>query len=140
MRLAAMLTTLLLATATFAQTPARGTFDVTVKPLSADFGRMSIDKTWRGDLEGTSKGEMLSFRSGDSGAYVALETVTATLAGRSGTFVLQHQGTMSGGKQQFAISIVPGSGTGALAGISGTLKIVIAEGKHSYELDYALPK
>ncbi|HYO76423.1 MAG TPA: DUF3224 domain-containing protein [Thermoanaerobaculia bacterium] len=121
---------------------ASGTFDVDVKPdpAGAEFGRMTIDKQFHGDLEGTSKGEMLSaFGSVEgSGVYVAVERVTATLHGRKGTFVLHHSGVMNRGQQTHNVEVVPDSGTGELQGLTGTMKIIIAEGKHSYEFDYTL--
>ena len=126
----------------------RGTFDVTLAPLPAydtsegsKLGRMSIDKTYRGDLEGTGVGEMLTAFTDEKGsaAYVAIERVSGTLHGRSGTFILQHAGTMDQGVQELIITIVPDSGTGQLAGLRGTLRITITEGVHSYELEHLLP-
>jgi Protein of unknown function (DUF3224) len=127
---------------------ASGAFDVKLTPQAAEdgdagLGRMSIDKRFHGDLEGTSKGFMLA--SGTtivkgSGGYVAMERVTGTLKGRSGSFVLQHSGTMTRGTPQLSVTVVPDSGTGQLERIAGTLTIKIADGKHSYEFDYTLPQ
>jgi hypothetical protein len=126
---------------------AAGTFEVKVLPLPADdnvdtgaFGRMSIDKQFSGALTGTSKGQMVAGMTAVRGSagYVALERVTGSLHGRSGSFILQHSGTMNGGKQELRITVVPDSGTGELAGLAGTMKIVIEGGKHSYELEYAI--
>ena len=126
---------------------ATGPFDVKLnlletyaKDADAGLGRMSIDKQFRGDLEGTSKGEMLSVMSDVKGSagYVAIERVSATLNGRSGSFVLQHNATMNRGEPSLNIIVVPDSGSGELAGLSGTMRIIIADGKHSYEFDYAL--
>jgi hypothetical protein len=126
---------------------ASGTFDVKLapQPEDADSGlaRMSIDKQFHGDLEGTSKGIMLASSATivkGSGGYVAMERVTGTLKGRSGTFVLQHSGTMTRGTPQLSVTVVPDSGTGQLEGITGTLSIKIEAGKHSYEFDYTLPQ
>lgn len=128
---------------------ATGTFDVKVAPLEPynkddkAVGRLSLDKQFHGDLEGTSKGEMLAFGTGapgTSGGYVAIEKVTGKLAGRSGTFVLQHNTTMTKGKSDMNIFVVPDSGTGELAGISGKMQIIIEGGKHSYVFEYALPE
>ena len=128
---------------------ATGTFEVTLKPLppyeSADdamLGRMSIDKQFHGDLEATSKGEMLTAGSVVKGSagYVAIERVSGTLRGRSGTFILQHSGTMTRGAPQLAITVVPDSGTGQLVGLAGRMDIKIADGKHSYDFEYALAK
>jgi hypothetical protein len=126
---------------------ARGTFEVTLNPLApyntaegAMLGRLAIDKTFRGELEGTSKGEMLSAGTSvkSSAGYVAIERVEATLGGRRGTFVLQHSGTMNRGAPQLVVTVVPDSGTGALAGLTGTMAIIIAGGHHSYEFEYEL--
>ncbi|HKD86829.1 MAG TPA: DUF3224 domain-containing protein [Terriglobales bacterium] len=129
---------------------AKGTFEVKVIPQTADeqahsagIARMSLDKQWHGGLEGMSQGEMLSSGSGakgSSGAYVALEQFTGTLAGRSGSFVFQQMGTMTRGVPNLTITVVPDSGSGQLAGIAGTLTIVIADGKHSYDFEYTLPE
>lgn len=126
---------------------AHGTFEVNLKPQAppdkaADtiLGRMSIDKQFYGDLEGTSKGEMLTAMTSVQGSagYVAVEQVTGTLGGRSGTFVLQHSGTMTRGALQQSVTVVPDSGTGQLTGLSGKMTIKIAGGKHSYDFEYAL--
>lgn len=128
---------------------ARGTFDVKVTPQSSDAGadgttlsRLSLDKQYHGDLDGTATGEMLAAGTQVKGSagYVAVERETGTLKGRRGTFVLQHSGTMAHGAQQLTITVVPDSGTSDLVGLNGTLKIIIgADGSHSYELEYALP-
>ena len=127
---------------------ANGTFEVKLIPQEQDdtfndssISRITIDKTFRGDLEGISKGHMLSSQTGTEGSagYVAIERVTGTLQGRSGTFVLQHSGTMARGVPQLAITVVPDSGTGQLTGLSGNMKINISEGQHFYEFDYMLP-
>lgn len=127
---------------------ATGSFDVKLTPQSDDFlkgtllGRMSIAKQFHGNLEGTSKGEMLT--GGDvtkgSAGYVAIEQVTGTLDGRSGSFILQHSGTMTRGAPQLSISVVPDSGTGQLAGLAGTMTIKITDGKHFYDFAYTLPE
>ena len=101
---------------------------------------MSIDKQFHGDLEGTSQGQMLSAGTSTKGSagYVAIERIAGTLHGRAGTFVLQHSGTMTRGAPELSVTVVPDSGTGQLVGLSGKLNIKIADGKHSYEFDYAL--
>jgi hypothetical protein len=127
---------------------AEGTFDVKTTPLPADdatvgtsIGRFALDKQFHGDLEAASKGEMLGAGNPATGTagYVAIEQVTGTLHGHAGSFALQHTGTMQGGGFDLKVSVVPGSGTGDLAGISGTMEIIITAGKHSYKFDYALP-
>jgi hypothetical protein len=127
---------------------ANGAFDVRLKPLPLEaaagdslLGRMSIDKTYHGDLEGTGTGEMLSAMTGVKGSagYVAIERVRGSLRGRTGTFVLQHTGTMTRGAQALSITVVPDSGTGELVGLAGRMAIIIADGKHSYDFEYTLP-
>lgn len=127
---------------------ATGTFDVKLLPLANDYaesaalGRMSIDKQFHGDLEGSSQGQMLSFMTGAKGSagYVAMERVTGKLSGRSGSFVLQHSATMDRGAPSLSITVVPDSGTDELTGLTGKLNIIIADGKHSYEFEYSLPE
>jgi hypothetical protein len=113
------------------------------KAQGAALGRMTLDKQFTGDLTGTSKGQMLTAMTEVKGSagYVAIERVTGTLQGHSGSFVLQHFATMSAasGPQQ-SITVVPDSGTGQLVGIAGQMLIKIAtDGKHSYEFEYKLP-
>jgi hypothetical protein len=101
---------------------------------------MSLDKQFHGDLEATSKGEMLTAGTGVPGSagYVAIERVDGTLHGRGGTFVLQHSGTMTRGAPQLTITVVPDSGAGQLAGLAGRMAITIADGKHTYDFEYTL--
>lgn len=127
---------------------ASGTFDVKIMPLAladnvADDvrGRMSINKQFHGDLEATSVGEMLTATTATRGsmAYAAIERVSGKLNGRAGSFVLQHTGLMTRGAPSLVVTVVPDSGTGELLGLSGTLTITIADGKHAYDLAYSLP-
>ena len=125
---------------------AEGTFEVKMKPepLSEVAGktaiqRMSIDKVFHGQLEGTSQGEFLAAGNPDGSAgYVALERVTGTLDGKAGSFALMHSGTMVERVPELMVSVVPGSGTGALVGLRGKMTITVVGGKHSYEFDYSL--
>jgi hypothetical protein len=126
---------------------ATGLFEVKLNPQPAYnhdpaslLGRMSLDKQFHGDLEAASKGEMLTAMSAVKGSagYVAMERVSGTLKGRNGSFALQHSGTMARGAQQLVITVVPDSGEGDLEGLTGTMSIEIADGKHSYVLEYSL--
>ncbi len=124
---------------------ASGTFAVKMSPQEQaedmPVGRMSIDKEFQGELEGTSKGQMLMASSSsvkNSAGYVAIEKVTGTLNGRRGSFYLQHTGVMTRGVGELAITVIPDSGTDQLVGLSGQMNIIIAEGKHSYEFEYTL--
>jgi Protein of unknown function (DUF3224) len=125
---------------------AMGTFDVKIGSLlqyntseDAKLARMSIDKQFHGDLVGSSQGEMLSAGTGTKGSagYVAIERVTGKLSNRSGSFVLQHNATMTRGSPYLNIVVIPDSGTEELAGLSGTMHIVIDKGNHSYEFEYS---
>jgi uncharacterized protein DUF3224 len=125
---------------------AKGTFEVKVVPQPADdpaagpFSRLFLDKQFKGDLDATSKGQMMSAGTAVEGsaAYVAFELVTGTLSGRAGTFVLQHAGTMRKGATTMVVTVVPDSGTGDLVGLSGKMTIVIEGKQHSYDLEYSL--
>lgn len=135
---------------TVVSTHAKGTFEVKMNPQAAEdsvedasIGRMALDKVIHGDLEATSKGQMLAAMSADvqgSGAYVALERVIGALNGRKGTFALQHTGTMTRGAPQLTIRVVPDSGTGELIGLEGTMTIDIVDGKHFYDFEYTISK
>ena len=127
---------------------AQGSFEVKVAPLPPDdataatsIARYSLDKVYRGDLEGASAGEMMGAGNVAAGiaGYVAVEEVTGILHGKTGSFALQHSSTMDGGKYEMNIRVVPGSGTGELEGIAGALTIIIAAGAHAYTLEYTLP-
>ncbi len=125
-----------------------GKFEVKLGPLEAyaegtegnSLGRMSIDKTFDGDLEATSKGEMLTAMTSvkSSAGYVAIEQVSGTLAGRKGSFVLQHSGTMNRGSDRLALEVVPDSGTGELVGLAGEMTIKIEDGQHFYEFEFEI--
>ena len=127
---------------------ATGTFKVDMKPLDGytkgkkdiQMNRMSIDKSFDGDLTGTSKGEMLSAMTPVKGSagYVAIEQVTGEIGGMNGSFVLQHFGTMHSGHERLILEVVPDSGTGELKGISGSMSIKIEDGQHFYEFDFSV--
>ena len=123
---------------------AKGPFEVKLSPQATDapLGRMSIDKQFHGDLEATSKGEMLAAQSVVKGSagYVAIEQVTGTLQGRHGTFFLQHSGTMDRSVAQLTVTVIPDSGTDELEGLAGKMSIDIADGKHLYDFEYTLPE
>jgi len=130
-------------------THARGSFDVrmTLQPpddeaAAASVSRMSLDKQFHGDLDASSTGQMLAFGTAVEGSagYVAMEQIAGTLHGHSGTFVLQHSGTMTRGTPHLAITVVPDSGTAELVGLVGTLAIDTVDGQHTYDLAYTLPE
>ena len=123
---------------------AAGTFDVKLTPTEAGdspIGSMSIEKTFHGDLKGSSVGQMLAFRSNVKGSagYVAMERVTGTLGGKQGSFTLQHSGSMDKGAQSLTVTVVPDSGTEELVGLTGTMNIIVDAGKHDYQFRYTLP-
>ncbi len=124
---------------------ARGTFAVTMQPgpaeLDGAISRFELSKAFHGDLKGTGVGVMLSggvLQVGAAG-YVAIETVDGNLGGRQGSFALQQFGSLHGGSQTLHSEVVPGSGSGQLDGLTGTLHLNIDEdGTHRYELEYQL--
>lgn len=127
---------------------ATGTFEVSLTPRGAEgdapaagIDGLSMEKRFRGDLDARSEGEMLAQRHMETGAavYVAIERVTGTLEGRSGSFLLAHRGTMSREEQRLSVTVVPGSGTGQLAGLTGTMDIRIDGPEHHYAFEYTLP-
>ena len=126
---------------------ASGTFEVKLSPQGPDphgeavLGRMTIDKHFHGELDGPSRGQMLTAGTEVKGSavYVAVERVHATLHGRAGAFTLHHTGIMNRGAAQLSVSVVPDSGTGELSGLAGQMHIKIADGKHYYDFDYTLP-
>lgn len=125
-----------------------GLFDVKISPQAtaendeASIGRMLLDKQFHGDLEASSKGQMLAHITSVKGSagYVAMEKVTGNLQGRKGSFVLQHSGTMNRGEATLVLTVVHDSGTEELEGLSGNMTITIIEGKHIYGFDYSLPE
>ena len=124
---------------------ATGSFDVTITPqesaADAPVARMLLYKEFHGALQAIAHGEMLAAHEPLTGAgvYVAIDRVTGTLDGRSGSFLMAHRGIANADGQSLDIVIVPGSGTGQLTGITGSVGIRIEEKKHFYTIDYALP-
>jgi Protein of unknown function (DUF3224) len=127
----------------------KGTFDIKATPLAADksteelgAGRMRFDKTFRGDLEGTSVVEMIGMMDKEkaSGGYVALERFTGKLLGREGGFALQHSSTMHRGKPDQRITVVPDSASGELQGLRGSMVIDIIEKVHHYTFEVAVER
>ena len=123
---------------------AAGTFEVKLLPIPGDgpVGGMTIDKTFRGDLSGQSRGMMLAVRTDVEGSagYVAMERVTGTLAGRRGSFALQHSGVMNRGAPSLNVTVVPDSGTEDLKGLVGRMDIVVTGSRHEYSFRYTLPE
>lgn len=128
-------------------TVARGRFTVQMTPQGepstqegVSLGRMLLDKRFEGDLVGTGQGQMLTALTPVKGSagYVAIERFVGSLHGRAGSFVFQHTGTMDQGAQRLSITVVPGSGSGALAGLQGEFRIHLEAGRHDYEFEYTL--
>ena len=121
-----------------------GRFDVKLIPQDdtddpSGLARLLLDKTFHGELEATSRGQMLGVRTAGntSGGYVAMEKVTGTLQGRSGSFWLQHYGVARRGVNTLTLEVVPDSGEGELEGLGGAMRIVVKEGgAHYYEFDF----
>jgi hypothetical protein len=131
---------------------AKGSFEVKMTPAEPtefekanDIARLTSDKTWHGDFEGASHGEMITGSTASTGsmAYVAIERMTGKLNGRQGSFTFAHRASMMKGDAsagELSVTVVPNSGTGDLTGLAGSLMIQIdAQGKHSWTFDYSLP-
>ena len=127
--------------------PATGTFEVKISPQTPvlgvgdpSIGRMALDKRFAGDLEATSLGEMLAAQTPTKGSagYVAIERVRGILHGRTGTFALQHTGTLNRGAPTLSVTVIPDSGTDQLVGLAGSMTLENTEGQHSYRFDYTL--
>jgi Protein of unknown function (DUF3224) len=125
---------------------AAGTFQIRMTPAETQPGaqpdapgRMLIEKHYAGDLKGSGEGEMLAMMIAQSGAYVAMERIRGNLDGHDGAFTVVHRGIMDAGRHELSITVVPGSGAGALEGISGIYHLTIEDGVHHYALDYRLP-
>lgn len=125
-----------------------GEFSVKLNPIEGyakgidgvNLGRMSIDKTFTGELDAASTGEMLSAMTTTQGSagYVAIEQVVGTLAGKQGSFVLQHFGSMDKGQDSLILNVIPDSGSNELTGLSGKMAIRIEGGNHFYDFEYQL--
>ena len=122
----------------------KGSFDVTITPQQtaddAPVARMMLYKEFHGDLEAVANGEMLAAHEPltNAGVYVAIDRVTGTLHGKGGSFLMAHRGIRNADGQSLDVAIVPGSGTGQLTGITGTIGIDIVEKKHFYTIEYEL--
>lgn len=126
-----------------------GEFEVRLKRLEAysgnsdesPLGRMSINKIYSGGLEASSQGEMLTARTSEpsSAGYVAIEQVAGSLSGKTGSFVLQHFGIMSGGENRLILEVVPDSGTNELKNLRGKMSIRMEESQHFYDFTYSVP-
>ena len=129
---------------------ATGTFDVKITPQASDLapegpnlGRLSLDKQFQGDLIATAKGEMITAAGlavKESAAYSAVERISGSLHGKKGSFACQHTGIMNRGTPSLTITVVPDSGTGELAGLTGKMDIIIEGKLHNYVLDYEIQK
>lgn len=121
---------------------ATGTFEVKLEPQKDDefpVGRMLMNKTFSGDLQGTGKGQMISKRTESGHAiYYAIEEVEGSLNGKTGAFTLQHAGVMSNEGQSLSITIMEGSGSGELQNISGNFEVIQENDQHKYILNYKL--
>ena len=132
---------------------AKGSFDVKMTPAEPtefekanDIARLTSDKTWHGDFEGVSHGEMITGSTASPGsmAYVAIERMTGKLNGRQGSFTFAHRASMMKGDApsagELSVTVIPNSGTRELTGLAGLLMIQIdAQGKHTWSFDYSLP-
>lgn len=127
---------------------AAGSFDISLTPLTLDQpgddsarGRLRLDKRFHGGLDADGAGEMLTGMGAVAGsaAYVAIERISGTLDGRSGSFLVVHRGVMNRGASELRVNIVPDSGTGELSGIAGEMTLIGGGGRHDYRIDATVP-
>lgn len=100
-----------------------------------------ISNTYSGDLEGTSELQYVMFYDAEGKAvYHGMEKITGTLDGKTGSFVMHIRGGFDGKVAGGAYEILPGSGTGALQGItgSGSFEAQLHENNTPYTLEYSL--
>ena len=103
----------------------------------AEVSRVHISRTFTGDLEGSSAAELLIAKSDGGGGYVGHDRITGTLQGKTGGFVFQHTGLMGPEGVTNTGTIVPGTGTGELEGITGDGTMLgDEEGNHTLTLVY----
>ncbi|MCW2921415.1 MAG: hypothetical protein JWL76_1289 [Thermoleophilia bacterium] len=108
---------------------------------TASVGHARLAKTFAGDLEGSSRVEMLAVTAADetSRAYVAMEEFDVAVHGKAGTFVVVHHGVQGGGADAAGWTVAPGSGSGELDGIAGTATLDRGDdGTHTFTLEYTL--
>jgi Protein of unknown function (DUF3224) len=106
----------------------------------AELSRVQISRTFSGDLQGSSTGEIMIAKSEGGGGYIGHDLISGTLAGKSGSFVFQHTGLMGPDGINNTGTIVPGTGTGELTGITGEgTMLADEEGNHTLTLEYELP-
>lgn len=131
---------------------ARATFEVTgwdEEPYAETEGspklsQATVRKSFVGAISGSSEAQVLMCRSDADnleagGGYIASDVFSGSVDGKEGSFVFQHGGLMfPDGKTETFGTIVPGSGRGELAGISGTTTISVEDGVHTLTLDYNL--
>jgi len=102
--------------------------------------RASVGKTYTGDIEGEGQVEYLMMYRGDGSAtFVGLERVVGRIGGRAGSFVLQRTGVFEGGQAKESYSVIPGSATGELQGLTGDGSSALGHGmEHPFTLGYEL--
>ncbi|MBP1159450.1 hypothetical protein ABIC28_005225 [Rhodococcus sp. PvR044] len=104
-----------------------------------DVGYTYMTKTFTGDIEGTSRTQFTSAFSQETGVgtYLAMESFEGSIGDRRGTFNFAHMATTDGAdRSHHQLVVVPTSGTGDLAGITGTGELLVdADGTHRLRLD-----
>ena len=103
--------------------------------------RASVTKTFTGDIEGESHVEyVMVYRADGSATFVGMERISGSIGGKNGTFVLQRVGTFENGQAKESYSVVAGSGSGELEGLTGSGQSDVGHGmEHPFELNYELP-
>jgi hypothetical protein len=102
--------------------------------------RATVTRSFSGDIEGEGRVEyLMMYRTDGTAAFVGLEHITGSVGGRAGSFVLQREGVFEGGQAVETYTVIPGSGTGELRGLSGNGTTAVGHGmEHPFTLDYEL--
>ena len=102
--------------------------------------RAAVTRTFTGDIAGDAHLEyLMMYRSDGSATFIGLERIVGHVAGKAGSFVLQHTGTFENGVAKGSYFVIPGSGTGELRGLRGEGTSAVGHGlEHPLALTYAL--
>ena len=113
-------------------------------PFSEDHGvkltKAAVTKTYTGDIDGEGHVEyLMMYRADKTATFVGLERIVGRLAGKIGTFVLQRTGVFEGGLAKESYTVIAGSGTGDLAGLTGSGHSAVGHGmEHPFVLNFEL--
>lgn len=102
--------------------------------------RSHVEYAYEGDLQGKGKLEyLMAYAADGSATFVGMELFRGSLAGREGSFAMRHVGVFANGVATATLTVVQGSGTGALEGIHGEAELSTGHAEsHPLELRYQI--